>query len=348
MSADLFLRRGHDDTPERDAFAIVAHALGVTPAHIAAVIEVEAAGRAFDARGRLTVLFEPHLFWRHLGPTPARRQAEAAGLAHPTWRRDYPKDSYPRLLAAMEIDRDAALRSASYGAPQILGQHAEALGYGSAENMVRAFTTGMDEQLVALARFIVVNNLLRPLQRGDWAGFARGYNGPSYAANRYHTKLESAFQRWRKANLPSIERAPAPTPDRDTVRRVQQALIAAGHVEVGAADGVFGPRTHAAVTLYRWRAGVGRPEGGIDTALMEALLGPSQTAPEPVEKPMQITIPSLEGRKTYLVALTLIVLVVIEKALGVDIPGFDVGDDWLLVILNALGLGALRHGIRHR
>jgi hypothetical protein len=345
MSVDLFLRQGPDDTPVREALAIMAYALGVTPAHIAAVVEVEAAGRAFDARGRLTVLFEPHLFWRHLGPTPARRQAEAAGLAYPTWRRDYPKDSYPRLLAAMEIDRDAALRSASYGAPQILGQNAEALGYRSAESMVRAFTTGMDEQLVALARFIVVNNLLRLLQRGDWEGFARGYNGPGYAANRYHTKLEAAFRRWRDAGLPLIEKKPAVSPDRDTVRRLQQALVAAGHVEVGAVDGVFGFRTHAAVALYRWRAGVGRPEGGIDTALTDALLGPRPPEPEPEEPPMTVTIPSLDGRKTYLVALTLLALVAIEKGLGVDIPGFEAGDDWLLVVLNALGLGALRHGI---
>jgi hypothetical protein len=30
------------------------------------------------------------------------------------------------------------------------------------------------------------------LRRGDWHGFAKGYNGSSYAQNSYHTKLAKA------------------------------------------------------------------------------------------------------------------------------------------------------------
>lgn len=56
----------------------------------------------------------------------------------------------------------------------------------------------------------------------------------------------------------------------------------------------------------------------------------------------------LNGYKTYIVAGTLLLVVAVEKFLGVDVPGVDLGDDWLLVVMNALGLGTLRAGIGNR
>ncbi len=50
------------------------------------------------------------------------------------------------------------------------------------------------------------------------------------------------------------------------------------------------------------------------------------------------------GYRTYIIAAVL-VLVVVEKGLGIDVPGVDVGSDWLPQILAALGLGTLRAGI---
>ena len=38
-------------------------------------------------------------------------------------------------------------------------------------------------------------------------------------------------------------------------------------------------------------------------------------------------------------------VVVVEKGLGIDLPGVDVGSNWLTQILAALGLGTLRAGI---
>lgn len=53
----------------------------------------------------------------------------------------------------------------------------------------------------------------------------------------------------------------------------------------------------------------------------------------------------LAGYKTYLVAAMLAATVLLERGLGIDVPGIEVHDDWLLVLLNALGLGSLRAGI---
>jgi hypothetical protein len=56
----------------------------------------------------------------------------------------------------------------------------------------------------------------------------------------------------------------------------------------------------------------------------------------------------LSGYKTYAVAAVLLIVVAIEKGAGLDVPGVELSEDWLLVVLNALGLGALRAGIATR
>jgi hypothetical protein len=54
----------------------------------------------------------------------------------------------------------------------------------------------------------------------------------------------------------------------------------------------------------------------------------------------------LNGYKTYLVMAALLAVVVLEKGLGLDVPGVALGEDWMLVVMNAIGLGTLRHGIQ--
>lgn len=51
------------------------------------------------------------------------------------------------------------------------------------------------------------------------------------------------------------------------------------------------------------------------------------------------------GYRTYIIAAALVLGVVVEKVLGIDIPGFEVGSDWMTVVLGALGLGTLRAGV---
>lgn len=53
----------------------------------------------------------------------------------------------------------------------------------------------------------------------------------------------------------------------------------------------------------------------------------------------------LSGKKTYIVVITMIALVALEKGAGIDIPNYDPGQNWLNDILTALGLGTLRLGI---
>jgi len=177
---------------------MVGREIGVGEDEVHAILDVESAGTGFDAKGRPKMLFEPHIFWRELGPGPKRDTAVAQGLAYPKWKRDYPNDSYPRLIKAMAIDENAALRSASWGLGQIMGFNCVATGYPNAEAMVTHFLDDEDRHLTAMIRFIKANGLDDELRRHDWAGFARGYNGSGFAKNGYDRKLAAAFAKWQK------------------------------------------------------------------------------------------------------------------------------------------------------
>lgn len=179
-------------------FPLVGRQIGVGEDEIHAVLDVEAAGTGFDKQGRPKMLFEPHVFWKQLGPGPKRDKAAAAGLAYPKWKRNYPDDSYPRLIEAMKIDEDAALRSASWGLPQMMGFNAGIVGYATAKDMVLAFLDDEETHLRALVLFIIKTGLADELKAHDWKGFARGYNGPGFAKNGYDRKLAQAFARWQK------------------------------------------------------------------------------------------------------------------------------------------------------
>lgn len=193
---------------DNEDVALIAGYLGCHIAAVRAVLAVEAAGKGFDSKGRPKMLFEPHIFYRELGAGPKRTAAVNAGLAYQNWgAKPYPKDSYPRLLKAMMIDETAALRSASWGLGQVLGNNHVAAGFPTVQEMVRAMTHSEGAQLYAMARFIVGNKLHIHLRALNWAGFAKGYNGPGYAKNAYDTKMAAAY-----AKRPVTEKVtPVPT-----------------------------------------------------------------------------------------------------------------------------------------
>lgn len=176
--------------------------IGVGEDEVHAVLDVEARGRGFDSQGRPAMLFEPHVFYREL-PDNKKALAVKQGLARKRWKRDYPKDSYPRLLKAMAIDEDAALRSASWGMGQIMGFNHQLAGYDSAKEMVEDFLDDEETHLEAMIQFILSTGLDDNLRAHDWDGFAKGYNGSGYKKNNYHIKLKAAYEKWAK--IPDTE-----------------------------------------------------------------------------------------------------------------------------------------------
>lgn len=181
--------------------------IGVGEDEIHAVLDVEASGSGFDALGRVKALYEPHKAYA-LSSGATRDRLVKAKLAYPKWgEQPYPKDSYPRILAAAAIDEDVALRSTSWGLGQIMGFNAGAAGYPSARAMVEAFADSEAHHLEAMIRFIVANGLDDELRRRDWVGFARGYNGSGQVA-AYSAKLAAAYAKWAK--IPDTPYPPTP------------------------------------------------------------------------------------------------------------------------------------------
>ena len=193
--------------------------IGVGEDEIHAIIEVEAAGSGFDKLGRPKMLFEPHVFWRHLGAGPKRDRAASLGIAYAKWKPgNYPSDSYPRLAQALDLDVEAALKSASWGLTQILGENNVDLGYLTAAGMVVAFCNGEAAQLAGTVALIKSKGLSGKLKAHDWPAVARGWNGPGYAANHYDDKLAAAFAKWKRIpDTPwspgTVSAAPAPVVD---------------------------------------------------------------------------------------------------------------------------------------
>lgn len=173
--------------------------IGVGEDEIHAIIDVESKGTGWDSQNRPIILFEPHIFYKQLAANkPASLQtAVSEGLAYQKWgTKPYPRDSYPVLEKAILIDQELALRSASWGLGQIMGFNFSMVGYKSAQEMVEHFKLDEENHLAAMIKFIIAAGLDDELHRHDWDGFARGYNGPGFAANRYDIKLAAAYQRW--------------------------------------------------------------------------------------------------------------------------------------------------------
>jgi len=177
---------------------LTAASLQVPSRNLRAVIAVESRGQSFSDLGLPMILFEPHIFHRR---TDGRWSPSSFSYAR--WReRPYPRaqiDRWGQMAEAAAHDEQAALESASWGFPQIMGFHWKTLGYASAESFALAMATSEAAQLGALATFIRVNGLADELRAGtteaeSWRAFARGYNGPAYAENGYHEKLAQAVR----------------------------------------------------------------------------------------------------------------------------------------------------------
>jgi lysozyme family protein len=184
--------------------------LGVDLATVYAVNEVESAGAGFLPNGKPKILFERHVMHARLclarneGDDSAALIAMADKLAamQPNLVNRAPGGyaggtaEHQRLANARYIDTLAANESASWGAFQIMGYHAERLGYASVDEFITLMHRSEADQFEAFVRFIEADaSLLKALKAKKWAAFAEGYNGPAYARNLYDVKLERAYQR---------------------------------------------------------------------------------------------------------------------------------------------------------
>lgn len=261
----------------------------IEPAALLALVEVETSGDPFEQDGRTPrLLYERHVAWRMAAKVSKALQSAfaRAGLAIPKWSKSTQyKDqgtSAKRLALiarARAIDAEVANQSASWGLGQTMGfLHAE-LGFASACDMVEHLTGNVAGQIECMIRELRNKHLVDALNAHQWARVARGYNGPSYAANRYDVRLADAWKRWQRklaGGAPSVPEMPAAE-----VKALQAKLRALGYASVGNPDGRFGTKTIGALSQFQAHEGL-PVTGKYDDATREAL-----RIAEPIEAPRE-------------------------------------------------------------
>jgi hypothetical protein len=112
---------------------------GLGPAELWSVLAVETSGCGYLPDRRPKILFERHIFSRL---TAHQYDADDPDISQPTAGGYGPPGAhqYDRLNAAMQIDWTAALKSASWGLGQIMGENFDAAGFAQIDDMVAAMS----------------------------------------------------------------------------------------------------------------------------------------------------------------------------------------------------------------
>lgn len=174
----------------------VAKMLGCESRALRAVMAVEAGGGGFLPDGRAKILFEAHWFGDY---TAYQYNQSHPNISRKGWNRDLyigGAGEWDRFAEAAKLDRKAAIKSCSWGLPQLMGGNAIEmnLGYADEEDFYDRMMRSEGDQLEAMGRFIKADPaMLAALKLKDWAEFAYRYNGEGYAANQYDIKLAEAY-----------------------------------------------------------------------------------------------------------------------------------------------------------
>lgn len=253
-----------------------AQRLGVEPAAIWAVCDVESAGSGFLSDGRPKILFEAHSFHTL---TAGRYDRSNPNISSPEWDRSLYGASgshqYERLADAVELNREAGLESASWGRFQIMGSNFHACGYNAIEDYVTAMMASEFNHLDAFGKFCQGTGITRYLVSHDWSHFALRYNGPGQVPF-YAQKLASAYERHLDKNVaPSSSSGSTPSTgvlkqgsQGAAVLALQQDLIKLGYSI--SADSDFGPGTEAAVIDFQTNKGL-TADGEVGPMTMSAI-----------------------------------------------------------------------------
>lgn len=170
-------------------------------AAVKAVVKVETGGKGgFLSSGRPTILFEGHIFWKQLkniGIDPNKYSKSYPDIVYSKWDKSKYKGGekeYDRLSKAEKINKNAALCSISMGMFQIMGFNYQTCGCKTVDEMWNGMCKSEFMQMIYGMEFIRKSGAAVYLQKKDWKGFARSYNGPEYYKNKYDSKLEIAYK----------------------------------------------------------------------------------------------------------------------------------------------------------
>lgn len=188
--------------------AEIARENGIHPAALLAVKLIESGTKSgFLDSGKPQILFEGHVFYKYLKANVKSLDmnklcAQYPNIVYPKWDRSKyfgGEKEWTRLEQARKINLKYANYAASWGMFQVMGFNYKTCGCKSIDEFVEKMCTSQEQQLLLTLNFLKNSNLIVPLQKRQWATFAKGYNGPGFAQNKYHIKLQAAYNNYLKS-----------------------------------------------------------------------------------------------------------------------------------------------------
>lgn len=182
----------------------VASDLGVEVAAVKAVVEIEAgkAHKGFWDEGKPLINFDLSVYRkmasRHGVNTSNYTKSHPAIFSRPNIAKYGSQQAaqQARLDQAMSIDSVSAIEGTFWGMFQIGGFNWRQCGTSSPQEFMTLMSRSERDQLELFGEFITRTGLLPALKSKNWSTFARGYNGPGYAARGYHTRLAQAYRKY--------------------------------------------------------------------------------------------------------------------------------------------------------
>jgi hypothetical protein len=180
--------------------------IGIEPAFLKAVTNVESKGYGFFPNGSCVILFERHIFYQRVASKFGVKRAQEWMDKYPNVCHNLRSQSayfggmreWDRLNLAKNLDPECALLSASWGMFQIMGFNYKVCGYDDVGSFVSDMCETERYQVGAVAMFIRNQpHLWNAARKLDFAAFAKGYNGAAYAENAYDRKLRDAYNYYK-------------------------------------------------------------------------------------------------------------------------------------------------------
>ena len=194
----------HLELPKRTGFApltdadyeAAAEKIGCEVLVIHALAEQETKGAPFESHGRPFMLFErahfnqfTHHRFQRTHPNVTVPRPAAYGLYSLQWK---------RLDEAYLLDPEAALRAASWGQFQILGDNFRMLGFSTAHLLIGMMCRSCQDQLDMFVLFCLrKHGLQKALQDKDWHVIAILYNGRKEAEHDYEVASGDIMTSWK-------------------------------------------------------------------------------------------------------------------------------------------------------
>lgn len=180
-------------------FRLVADELGVEIPVIKAVVLIEAGTqmKGFWAPGVPVINFDKTMYSRFRSKAPSA--AGAKGERVPEGLTGYALREWTQLINARKVNAQGANMGTFWGMFQIGGFNYKLCGCDTVDEFVRRMADSELSQLELFAAFIDKGGMVDDLRKKNWAGFARKYNGASYAKRGYHTKMAAAYEKFKAA-----------------------------------------------------------------------------------------------------------------------------------------------------